>query len=381
MLLARKLISLYLQSESSRPLLEKSIFRFLDFVSLLPPKDEVTLSKSAIIKANYGDERGIILVGFEHELDNLLSCRCSDDVLSKYDILFMPTWQPFYSDSLLRALKKASDNLYILPSSENCYYKAFALPNTFKALPFHASSWVNPNLYYVAPVKDIDILMVANFSTYKRHYLLFEALRDLPSSLKVVLVGRPLAGRTAKDLIEEARAYGVDGRFELIESATNQEIVDFLARAKLVLGLSGREGSYVSLAEALFAGAAVGVYANAHIGTKSYINPRTGFLYQNDVPLYKQIQQSLDVIETLNPRGWAVENISAHINLQRLNDLMRFKKHKASIPWTVDCSPFYIQSFQVEPFGGGWSDGIIQEVNRYNKMGLRFRGQCLKSTA
>jgi len=374
----RKLIGWYLQSEGDRPYLEETVKRYIQMMPLLASVDSVVLSKSAIIKACSAVERGVILVGFEHELDKLLANPASSDLLQKYDILFMPTWQPFYSEALLRALKAANDRIILLPSSESCYYKALCMPGLFRAMPFHASSWINADLYSSSQDKDIDILMVANFSTYKRHYLLFEALINLPKDLKVILVGRPLANRTANDIRREAKKYGVENRFELVESAPNEVVADYLSRAKLVLGLSGREGSYVSLAEALFADAAVGVYANAHIGTKDYINPKTGFLFQSDVPLYLQIKEALKVVETLAPRQWAVANISSAVNVSRLNLLLKQEAYRRACEWHVDIDPFFIQSFQIEPAAGRWSDAIEAEVLRYEQAGLSLRTQLLK---
>jgi|GEM_PF-828271 len=369
-----KFINAYLQSEAERPGLASALGIYIERVKLKEPRSTLDLTKSAIIKAPVGDEKGIILVGFEHKLDELISYVGIHDLIQRYDVLFMPTWQPFYSFSLLRALKILKRNLVILPSSENCYYKALALPQCFNALPFHASSWVNEVLY-TPKQKDIDILMVANFSIYKRHTLLFEALVDMPRHLNVVLIGRPLEDRTAKDILAEAAHYGVQDRFTLIEAPSNETVVDHLCRAKLVLGLSGREGSYVSLAEALFADAAVAVFANAHIGTKNYINPRTGFLLQPDLPLASQIMQCLGVVETLSPRDWAVKNISAQVNVMRLNKLLAHKAKVEGTPWQFDCDPFHIQSFYMAPIGPQWSEAVQNEIIKLKEKGLNFKNQ------
>ncbi|HEX7763246.1 MAG TPA: hypothetical protein VF433_06515, partial [Cellvibrio sp.] len=141
---------------------------------------------------------------------------------------------------------------------------------------------------------------------------------------------------------------------------------------------SGREGSYVSLAEALFADAAVGIYADAHIGTKNYINPRTGFLFQSDVPLYLQIKAALGLVDTLSPRQWAGANISSTINVSRLNKLLRHDAQRRGSSWIVDSDRFFIQSFQIEPDTGYWNEAIVTEVLRYEKAGLSFRTQLLK---
>lgn len=364
----------YLQSEAFRPELSQVLERYIREVDFLKPKTQVVLSKSAIIKVKKDGEKGCMLVGFEHELDRLIAHTESKDVLADYDILFMPTWQPFFSFALLRILKKNKDSLVLLPSSQSCYYRAMMLPEHFRALPFHASSWINHELYQPKE-KNIDILMVANFATYKRHKLLFSAMVDLPKDLRVVLIGRPLADRTLNDIVDEARTFGVEKRIKFIEGPTSEVVREHLCRAKLVLGLSGREGSYVSLAEALFADAAVAVYSNAHIGTKNYINPQTGFLLQPDMPLSKQILECLKRVHTLRPRDWAAANISAQVNVSSLNKLLANESFACEKQWTADCEAFHIQSFEVEPLYGSWSNKIKEEVLRFNEMGIKFQKQ------
>jgi glycosyltransferase involved in cell wall biosynthesis len=370
----QKFTSFYLQSEALRPELSQVLEQYINDARFLAPKAEIVLSKSAIIKARLPGEKGCILVGFEHELDRLVAHVQSDAVLADYDVLFMPTWQPFYSFALLRMLKKNKQSLVLLPSSQSCYYKAMMLPEHFRALPFHASSWVDGSLYEPKP-KDIDILMVANFSIYKRHKLLFAALAHLPRDLKVVLIGRPLADRKLDDIMNEAKAFGVQDRFEIIEAPANDVVRDHLCRAKLVLGLSGREGSYVSLAEALFADAAVAVFANAHIGTKNYINPQTGFLLQPDVDLARQIRECLKKVGTLAPRAWAIANISAQVNVNKLNALLKHDAVMSNNKWTNNCDAFHIQSFEMEPLAGEWSNAIKNEVLRFDALGIKFRKQ------
>src|SRR3981081_3269663 len=126
------------------------------------------------------------------------------------------------------------------------------------ALPLQAASWVHPDQYRASVRKDIDIIMVANFSPYKRHWRLFQALRDLPKDLRVVLVGVPLSGRTKEHLLKEARLFGTSDRLEIHESPSDATVADLLARSRIFLGLSAREGSFIAVTEALFSNTPVG---------------------------------------------------------------------------------------------------------------------------
>src|SRR5690606_30571875 len=103
-----------------------------------------------------------------------------------------------------------------------------------------------------------------------------------------------------------------------------------------------------------------------------------GFLFQSDVPLYLQIKEALKVVETLVPRQWAVANISSAVNVSRLNLLLKQEAYRRACEWHVDIDPFFIQSFQIEPAAGRWSDAIEAEVLRYEQAGLSLRTQLLK---
>src|SRR5690606_26882881 len=70
----RKFMMAYLQSEAKRPELSKTIGRYISQINDLKPQQRVSLSKSAVIKHPSKNEKGLILVGFEHELDRLISC-------------------------------------------------------------------------------------------------------------------------------------------------------------------------------------------------------------------------------------------------------------------------------------------------------------------
>ena len=232
-----------------------------------------------------------------------------------------------------------------MPSSEDDYELCRSRHTDMVALPFQSSSWVNPDLYRAPDRKDIDIIMVANFSEYKRHWHLFRALRDLPRDLRVVLVGVPLGGRTRETLLAEARTFGTSDRVEIHQAPPNEVVSDLLSRAKVFLALSAKEGSYISIAEALFSGTPVGLYGDAVIGSKAYINERTGVLFDRAQPLAPQIERFLERAASFSPDSWARANISSRVNGIRLNQLLRSRALERGEPWTRDLAPFHCRHF------------------------------------
>jgi glycosyltransferase involved in cell wall biosynthesis len=317
--------------------LAKSVYRRVVSLahSLPATEDTVTVTRSIVLKAadEKTGERGLLLTSFESELSKLARLHRLPQLVASYDVAFLPTWQPFYSIPLYQYVARSGRRLLLMPSSGADYELCRARHDDLIALPFQASSWVNPDLYRPPPPKDIDIIMVANFSAYKRHWHLFRAVRDLPSGWRVVLVGVPIGDRT--------RA----ARFEIHEAPPNDVLASLLARARVCVALSAKEGSYIAIAEALFSGTPVGVYRDAVIGSKDYINDQTGMLFDSGLPLAPQIERFVARADSYAPQEWATTNISSKVNGRRLNDLLRSNAVKGGEPWSCDVAAFYCRHF------------------------------------
>jgi len=187
--------------------------------------------------------------------------------------------------------------------------------------------------------------MVANFAKYKRHWLLFQALRELPPSVSCLIAGRPLGSRTVEALRRDAAAFGVLKRIEILEDPDDATLEGLFARARLFCALSHKEGSYVAIAEALMANTPVGIFANAIVGSKEYIHEETGFLFDTRGRLSSQIRRALAVCESKSPRAWARQNISARINSERLNKLLEDEAIRSGEEWTIAAEPFHCRHF------------------------------------
>jgi glycosyltransferase involved in cell wall biosynthesis len=97
------------------------------------------------------------------------------------------------------------------------------------------------------------VLTVGRFDPWKRTDLLVRALAAAPS-VRLTVVGRGPDGERLRRL---ARELGVDGRVRWIEAATDEELLDLYAGARLVaVAPSGEDLGYVPL-EAFLSGKAV----------------------------------------------------------------------------------------------------------------------------
>ena len=193
-----------------------------------------------------------------------------------------------------------------------------------------ASSWVSPDLFkpVVFEKRDISIFMQAIFGKYKRHFLLFNALNRIPSSMRVLLIGQDNGDRCSDAVMAEARAFSVQNRVELVVNAPHSAVVEALCRAKVSVILSRREGSFV-------AGTRVGLFEDVEIGSRVFINESTGrFLrYRN---LSEQLINFVADAHKYSPRAWAEKSISCFCSTKVLNDALKAHVLAVGQNWTQD---------------------------------------------
>ena len=335
------------RSRSRRRLVQWAVATARDHLrELQDPSSPVVVRNSILLKPRISErEKGLVLVSFESALLKLTRSPELDRFLSEYRVLFLPTWQPFFSIPLFMLTARVPDKFWILPSSGENLRDCDDLAPYAEGLPFQASSWVDEDRLVGSSARKYDLLMVANFAKYKRHWLLFEALQELPLSVSCVVAGRPLGSRTAESLRREAAAFGVLDRVKIVEDPDDAILEGLFADSRLFCALSRKEGSYIAIAEALMADTPVAIFANAIVGSKEYIHEDTGFLLNPGERLSTQILEALRVSGGKRPREWARQNISARVNCRRLNKLLEEAAIRSSEPWTAGVEPFHCRHF------------------------------------
>jgi glycosyltransferase involved in cell wall biosynthesis len=335
----------------------------------IPLESAVSISRSVIVKPYVSKrEPGVLLVSFESELAKLARLEHFSALEADYRIVFLPTWQPFYSEALCLLAARSAEPFFVMPSafSEEPLCSEFSPQCNY--LPFHAASWVRSDLYGPpSEKKTIDILMIATFSRHKRHWKLFEALASLPSRLQVVLAGVRLGARSSASLLNEARLFGVEDRIKIIEGATDQELRRLLSSAKLFCAMTHKEGSYIAVAEALMAGVPVAMFETAKIGSKVYVTDATGFRLASDKPLGPQLEWALERSTGVESQAWAKSNISAEVNCKKLNELLRRWASLRETDWTRDIEPFFCEHFEFRYLQDTSEEEMAREYTRVQR--------------
>jgi glycosyltransferase involved in cell wall biosynthesis len=298
------------------------------------------IGKAAVLKPYVSErEKGVLFISFESEWVKLLRHGVLRDVARRYALVLAPSGSPHNLISYVFPAAVADPVFTLISHAEEQHLFPRVAAN-YVVVPLYASSWVNPDLFRPLPRhrRDLDLVMVANFAKFKRHFALFKALRSMPPRLRVLLIGQDEGGRNGDTILATARHYGVADRFTLVRDAPWQVVADALCRARASVILSRREGSCVVVAESLFADTPVALLRGAEVGSRGFINAQTGRLLR-DGNLGGQLAAFIAESDRYAPRRWAVENISCHASSRALNDAVRRHLTAAGQEWTRDLAP------------------------------------------
>jgi glycosyltransferase involved in cell wall biosynthesis len=314
---------------------------------------QAALTTSLVLKAPGPDgERGVLYCSFEYNWLRLAAHPGALRLLADYVLVGASSWSPPDYAAMASIAGVAPDPVFIGISNRADVKSYAVLAPRVRAAPIMASDWINPDWYAPRPAgeRDLDILMVANFSRFKRHDLLFDALSRMRRDLRVALIGIPAPGRSEAVLRAEARAAGVLQDLEFVTNAPIETVTEYQCRAKTSVILSRREGSCVAVAESLFAGCPVAMPRHAHVGSKAYINPATGVLV-GESRLDRALSAFVEASPSYRPREWALAHITCHDASRTLNALLRRFAESQRRPWRRDIAPMcwrYVPSY-VDP--------------------------------
>lgn len=302
------------------------------------------LDRTIILKApGSGGERGALLLMLEYNWLRLLaqldprSLRRIDD---DYDLVLSTGWSPTDYALLSLAAESLRHPVFVQACNHFEMERIRRLHPRLRCLPTLACDWINPDYYRPKPTarREIDLLMVANWAPFKRHWHLFEALARMPSNLRITLIGQPEAGHTVEEIKQQAALFGVRQDVEFLDQVSIDVVQRYQENSRASVILSRREGCCVAVCESLFAGSPVGMLRDAHVGPRAYINERTGVLLEHR-RLDRGLMRLIEEAETFEPRDWANEHISCYTSTQSLNERLRANAESLGCPWVHDVRP------------------------------------------
>ncbi len=333
------------------------------------------LSTGLILKApGVAGEKGVLFLAMEGDLSPLVRSVRGTTFFEEYDVVALSSWSPPNLALFAGLAGLSRDPFFIGISNIGDPGVYEMLEPVMRPIPLMACDWLNPAEFRpLAPAeRDIDIVMVANCAEYKRHWLLFDALRNMPRDLHVVLIGGEMMGRTVEDLKQEARLSGVRQDLVFMGAIPINNVYERLARARVSLILSRREGACVAVTESFFANTPVGMMKDAHVGSRAYINEASGTLLTKR-KMAKDLLAFLDSWEHFTPRSWAIEHIGCYHSSRRLNEILKDHALAKERPWSRDIAPFFWRYFHPHYLGTQQAGAIAAEISALQqRYGLRL---------
>jgi hypothetical protein len=309
------------------------------WAEFFPDFDQPRIQKAIVLKRYVSErEKGVVFISFDNKMAQLAKAKNLQEFAARYTLVLSPQWSPQHSIASYLFPRLYPDPIFCLISNPRDLEIFPRISDKYRMIPLYASSWVDPREFTPIPLaeKNIDIFMLANFAKYKRHHALFAALGELPRSYRILLVGQRERGRDKATLLNEAAAFGVRDRFEIRENVTDEELHDSFVHAKTSLILTRREGSCVAVVESMFANTPVGLYEDAEVGSRVFINEKTGRLLRHD-HLAAQLKDFVESSAQFEPRKWVVENgIDCVSSSRTLNEALKRQALDSGGEWTED---------------------------------------------
>lgn len=302
-------------------------------------RKQPALTRSIVLKAPQANgEKGILLLTFEYNWARLLT-NLDDEQLrwltERFHIVLSSSSSPTSYAAMSLAVARIPDTIFVQACNPDEYERVERFHPRLKSLPVMPCDWIRPDLYHPKPMNERtrDIMMVAFWAPVKRHWDFFDMLSKLPASLKVTMVGQTDGVRNKDDMIRIARDMGVKQELDVHQSIPIQKVAELQSDSKVNIITTRREGCCVAAVEALFAGSALAMRSDAHIGPLAYINDQTGMLLRPG-HMAEDMLTLLDRTSRLRPHDWASANVSCYRSQEKLDAYFQQVAVNEGRPWT-----------------------------------------------
>ena len=292
-----------------------------------------------VLKSAHDRERGVLLADYSYVFPLLAGLFDIRAIAEKYFIVLEPSWSGLCTPDLL-LYSTLTDPIFVQAGEPVDRQFIEDLQTNLVPVPLAGNWWVDYRPLSPLPrdQRDIDIIMVAAWVTFKRHWRFFRALHDLRKRgrrFRVVLVGYQ-SDKSKRDIEEEARYFGVSDQIQFFERISPQEVAQLLARSRLHILWSRKEGTNRAIIEAMFADVPVIMHEGFNFGYRyPYINDATG-RFANEDTLADTIIEVLDDQHGFSPREWVMQHMTCQRATSILQQQIQVKAGEAGEVWSED---------------------------------------------
>ena len=282
-------------------------------------------------------EKGVILIQYNDSFNKFVSIYDLNRVAKHYRIVLEPsTWG--YRDPAILLFRNLPTHVIVQAQYGPDFQYIESLGVNMVPLRIGAGDWIDDDLFQPIPFNEkiYDIVMVASWQRIKRHEICFRAVSKYDNAVnKIVLIGYAAGGRTKKDIISEAKKYGVSEKLDIYENISRQQVSRIIGQSKIGIMLTLREGANKGIYECFFSNVPV-LISDRNIGVnREHINQYTGLVASDD-NLSEKIICLLNNLHAYSPREWALKTTGYKNSTRLLNGCLRACATGVGEEWTKD---------------------------------------------
>lgn len=329
----------------------------------------IILKEPIVAKSGKENEKGVLLAKFTDTFEFVIKNFDTRRLLKDYYLVLEPSWSGYADQRILYWTRHPKHTIIVQASEPQDFKFIQSLNSNLLPVSLGASDWVDDRVFYPLEgvEKKYDAIYVAVYAPYKRHQVIFRAIRNLnDKSLKLALVGTPWEGKRY-EIQSLVNYYGLKGQVDFYENIGPPEVNHVLNQSKVNILLSLKEGSNKSIFEGFFAGIPAIVLKNNIGVNKQYINKDTGLLIDEN-ELDTAIRHFQGNWNKYRTNQWAKTNISPKHTTAKLNGIIKNLALSVGEPWTYDVA-IKVNSPEVRYYENNTSCDPIKILNSYIRKG------------
>ncbi|KJS01688.1 MAG: hypothetical protein VR65_08035 [Desulfobulbaceae bacterium BRH_c16a] len=282
-------------------------------------------------------EKGVLFIQYDEGVQRFTSIFNIEELAGYYRFVIEPSTSGYQNVMFFLCLGLHTD-VVIEAQFEPDYKYIQEIGNNFKPIRLGAGDWADPQLFEdgTGVKKEYDVVMIANWLSWKRHDLFFESISKIKNDVqKVAVIGYPIDGRTLEDVQKDCRKYDVENIVDFFERIPSKQVGEILRKSKSGILLSKDEGANRGIYECFFSGVPIILTSENRGVNRDHINEHVGLL-ASDKDLPKAILHMVNNYKSFKPREWALNNTGYLHSTQKLNTFLKDLALSDGEKWTQD---------------------------------------------
>lgn len=281
-----------------------------------------------VVKSPSGTDKGVAILKYSYYFPLIIKLFDVNQLTQKYHLVLEPSWAGFLDLSILSYVQ-FNEPVFVMTYETKDKRLLTQLNTNLVPIDIGPNWWVDESNFNFSSTseRDIDVIVVASWSKFKRHYQILKTLKKVIKTkpdLKICLVGYDgdLSITFIKKMIG---AFGLHNNVEIHHKVPTEKVAELFARSKVNILWSRFEGNNRSIIEGFFCDTPVILREGHNFGDHyPYINEQTG-LYANEHTLPEKILSILNEDSLFSPREYVMQNhnykIASKIILQNVTHL------------------------------------------------------------